>query len=30
MYYYGKNSLNSVDKKVNKVLSLGYISQGKV
>ena len=30
MYYYGKNSLNSVDKKkVNKVLSLGYISQGK-
>ena len=30
MYYYGKNSLNSLDKKkVNKVLSLGYISQGK-
>ena len=25
----GKNSLNSVDKKVNKVLNLGYISQGK-
>ena len=30
MYYYGKNSLNSVDKKkVNKVLNSGYISQGK-
>ena len=30
MFYYGKNSLNSLDKKkINEVLNLGYLSQGK-